>query len=130
VSDEESVEKLPPKVSSNQYLNVYDLEERRDSRSSVSSKDVVSPKDLVLNTYKIKINGTADASVTDHEIEQVMNVEGKSLFAKKAMANRSRMNSANMLPSLVSFKQTQKAALIGEESQQPFKQGRRSTIVK
>ena len=115
------MEKLPPKVSSNQYLNVYDLEERRDSRSSVSSKEVVSPKDLVLNTYKIKINGTADGSVTDHEIEQVMNVDGKSLFAKKAMANRSRMNSANMLPSLVSFKQTQKAALIGEESQQPRK---------
>ena len=129
MSDEESVEKLPPKVSSNQYLNVYDLEERRDSRSSVSSKEVVSPKDLVLNTYKIKINGTEDGSVTDHEIEQVMNVEGKSLPAQKAMASRSRMNSANMLPSLVSFKQTQKAALIGEESQQPSKLGRRSTIV-
>jgi hypothetical protein len=108
VSDEESLGTLPPKPSSNQYLNVYDLDERRDSRSSVSSKEVVSPKDLVLNTYKIKVTGTEDGSVTDHEIEQVMNVgPGKSLFAQKAMAGRSRMNSANMLPSLVSFKQTQ-----------------------
>jgi len=109
VSDEESMGTLPLKPSSNQYLNVYDLEERRDSRSSVSSKEVVvSPKELVLNTYKIKVTGTEEGSVTDHEIEQLMNVGlGKSLFAKKAMANRSRMNSANMLPSLVSFKQTQ-----------------------
>jgi hypothetical protein len=109
----------PPKMSSNQYLNVYDLEERRDTRSSVSSKDVLSPKDLVINPYKIKINGTEHGSVTDHEIEQVMNVDGKSLFTQKAMATRSRINSTNMLPSLVSFKQTQKTALIGEEAQQP-----------
>lgn len=109
MSDEESLGTLPPKPSSNQYLNVYDLEERRDSRSSVSSKEVVSPKDLVLSKYKIKVTGTEDGgSVTDHEIEQVMNVGvGKSLFAQKAMAGRSRINSAYMLPSLVSFKQTQ-----------------------
>ena len=120
MSDEESMQNSPPKVSSNQYLNVYDLEERRETHSSVSSNEVISPSDLAHNPYKIKISGTQDGgSVTDHEIEQVMNVDGKSLFAKKAMANRSRINSTNMLPSLVSFKQTQKTALIGEETQQP-----------
>lgn len=130
MTDEDSIGKIPPKVSSNQYLNVYDLKERHDSRSSVSSKEAISSKDLKQNTYKIKINGTEDGgSVTDHEIEQVMNVDGKYLFAKKSMINRSRMNSANMLPSLVSLKQKQKAALIGEELHQPRKKERRGTIV-
>jgi len=87
---------------------------------------VLSPAEI-RNAYKIRIidrsqGGGSMGTVTDQEIDQVMGKASsdKSLFAKmattKELMNRTRINSTNMLPSLVTFNQTQRAALIGEQA--------------